>query len=51
MEELVRTIVQALVASPEEVEIKEIEGPNSRILEVKVSKRDVGKLLGEKRTM
>jgi len=48
MEELVRKIVQALVDSPEEVEIKEIEGTNSRILEVKVSKKDVGKLLGRK---
>jgi predicted RNA-binding protein YlqC (UPF0109 family)/cold shock CspA family protein len=44
----VRKIVQALVHSPEEVEIKEIEGTNSRILEVKVSKKDVGKLLGRK---
>jgi predicted RNA-binding protein YlqC (UPF0109 family)/cold shock CspA family protein len=48
MEELVRTIVRALVSSAEEVEIREIEGSNTRILEIKVSKQDVGKLLGKK---
>jgi CspA family cold shock protein len=46
MKELVGTIVRTLVNSPEEVEIKEIEvGSNTRILEIKVSKQDVRKLL------
>lgn len=48
MKELVRMIVQAMVDYPEEVDIKEIEGLNTMILEIKVSKRDVGKLLGRK---
>lgn len=48
VEELVRTIVRALVDFPEEIEIKEVEGSNTRILEIKVSKHDVGKLLGKK---
>lgn len=48
MKELVRKIVQAMVDYPEEVDIKEIEGLNTMILEIKVSKRDVGKLLGRK---
>ena len=48
MKELVKTIVQAMVDYPEEVDIKEIEGLNTVILEIKVSKRDVGKLLGRK---
>ena len=48
MKELVRMIVQAMVDYPEEVDIKEIEGLNTVILEIKVSKRDVGKLLGRK---
>ena len=39
-------VVHTLVKSPEEVDIKEIEvGPNTRILEIKVSKQDVRKLL------
>jgi predicted RNA-binding protein YlqC (UPF0109 family)/cold shock CspA family protein len=46
MKELVERIVCVLVNSPEEVDIKEIEvGPNTRILEIKVSKQDVRKLL------
>jgi predicted RNA-binding protein YlqC (UPF0109 family)/cold shock CspA family protein len=46
MKELLRTITRTLVNSPEEVEIKEIEvGPKTRILEIKVSKQDVRKLL------
>jgi len=46
MKELVGTIVRTLVNSPEEVEIKEIEvGSNTRILEIRVSKQDVRKVL------
>jgi len=46
MKELVEMIICTLVNSPEEVEIIEIEvGPNTRILEIKVSKQDVRKLL------
>lgn len=46
MKELAGMIVRTLVNSPEEVDIKEIEmGPNTRILEIKVSRQDVRKLL------
>src|SRR4030042_5063641 len=46
MKELTGMIVRTLVHSPEEVDIKEIEvGPNTRILEIKVSKQDVRKVL------
>ena len=46
MKELVGTIVRTLVNSPEDVDIKEIDvGSNTRILEIKVSKQDVRKLL------
>ena len=47
MKELVEKIVRALVDSPEEVDVREIEGTNLKILEIKVSKQDVGKLLGK----
>jgi predicted RNA-binding protein YlqC (UPF0109 family)/cold shock CspA family protein len=46
MKELVGMIIRTLVNSPEEVEIKEIEvGSNTRILEIRVSKQDVRKVL------
>jgi predicted RNA-binding protein YlqC (UPF0109 family)/cold shock CspA family protein len=49
MKELVEAVVCALVDSAEEVDVKEVEGgPNTKILEIKVSKQDVRKLLGEK---
>ncbi len=47
MKELVRRIVQSLVDYPEEIEIRETEGTKAKILEIKVSKQDVGKLLGK----
>ena len=48
MKELVEKIVRALVDSPEEVVVQEIEGTSMNILEIKVSKQDVGKLIGTK---
>ena len=46
MKELVGMIICTLVNFPEEVEIREIEmGSNTRILEIRVSKQDVRKLL------
>ena len=48
MKELVAKIVQALVDSPEEVDIREIKGSSMDILEIQVSKQDVGKLIGKK---
>jgi predicted RNA-binding protein YlqC (UPF0109 family) len=48
MKELVKRIVQALVDFPEQVKVTEVEGSNTTIFEVKVSSKDVGKLLGKK---
>lgn len=48
MKELVRRIVQALVDYPEEVDVQEVEGSNTKLLEVRVAKEDLGKLI-EKR--
>lgn len=48
MKELVEKIVRALVDAPEEVGVQEIEGTNTKILEIKVSQQDVGKLIGRK---
>ena len=48
MKELVEKLVRALVDSPEEVDVYETEGTNMTLLQVKVAKHDVGKLIGKK---
>jgi predicted RNA-binding protein YlqC (UPF0109 family) len=47
MKELLETIAKALVDFPDEVEVREIEGEKSIILELKVSKDDMGKVIGK----
>ena len=48
MKELVERIVQALVDEPEGVNVGEIDGDTVRLLEIRVSKQDIGKLIGKK---
>ncbi len=45
--DLVEYMVKSLVDYPEEVEIREIEGEKSTILELKVTKDDIGKVIGK----
>jgi predicted RNA-binding protein YlqC (UPF0109 family) len=45
--ELVSYMVKSLVDHPEQVEIREIEGEKSTILELKVTKEDIGKVIGK----
>lgn len=47
MGELVKVIAQALVDYPELVEVKEIEGSQSIVIELKVSPDDMGKVIGK----
>ena len=47
MKELILVMARALVDKPEEVEIKEIEGDVTTILELKVAKEDLGKVIGK----
>ncbi|MBM4362027.1 MAG: KH domain-containing protein [Deltaproteobacteria bacterium] len=47
MKDLVRTIAEALVDEPEAVEVHEIEGDHSVLLELKVAKSDIGKVIGK----
>ena len=42
MKELVSVMAKSLVVKPDEVEIKEIEGDVTTILELKVAKEDLG---------
>jgi len=48
MKELVTTIVKALVDDVDNVEVNEIEGTTSNIIEIVVSKDDLGKVIGRK---
>jgi len=47
MRELVETIAKALVDNPEAVEVNEVEGERSTILELKVAPDDMGKVIGK----
>jgi predicted RNA-binding protein YlqC (UPF0109 family) len=47
MKELLETIAKALVDYPNEVDVNEVEGERSLILELKVSKDDMGKVIGK----
>jgi hypothetical protein len=46
--ELVEEIVKALVDRPDEVVCTEVEGTHSCVLELKVARSDVGKVIGKK---
>ncbi len=46
MKELIKRIVQAMVDHPEQVAISEVEGKQSTVLEIKVAKEDIGKIIG-----
>ncbi|NLW39801.1 MAG: KH domain-containing protein [Tissierellia bacterium] len=47
MGELVEIIAKALVDNPEQVEVNEIEGTQSVIIELKVAEEDMGKIIGK----
>jgi len=47
MKELIKRIVQAMVDDPEQIEISEIEGNRVSVLELKVAKADIGKIIGK----
>lgn len=46
MKHLIEQIAQALVDNPSEVEVLEIGGQQTRVLELKVAKEDIGKVIG-----
>ena len=47
MKHLLMKIVQSLVDSPDEIQINEIVGSGSLVLELKVAKLDLGKVIGK----
>ncbi len=48
MKALVEVIVKALVDKPDEVKVTEVTGTNVNVLELRVDKDDVGKVIGKK---
>jgi uncharacterized protein len=47
LKELIKRIVQALVDNPEQVVISAVEGRQCTVLEIKVAKEDIGKIIGK----
>jgi predicted RNA-binding protein YlqC (UPF0109 family) len=47
MKELVKYIAKALVDHPDQVEVNEIEGEQTSVIELKVAKEDLGKVIGK----
>jgi hypothetical protein len=47
MKELIAYIAKALVDNPDQVEVSEIEGEQTSVLELKVAKDDLGKVIGK----
>jgi predicted RNA-binding protein YlqC (UPF0109 family) len=47
MKELIEYIARALVDNPEQVTVSEVEGNQTSVLELKVAKEDLGKVIGK----
>ena len=47
MKELIEYIAKSLVDRPEEVTVQEIEGEKATVIELRVAKEDLGKVIGK----
>lgn len=47
MKLLIEAIVHSLVDKPDEVQIKEVVGEHAHVLELRVAKEDLGKVIGK----
>jgi predicted RNA-binding protein YlqC (UPF0109 family) len=47
MKELLELIARSLVDHPDDVEIEEIDGDQATVLELKVAREDLGKVIGK----
>ncbi|MCG8633444.1 MAG: KH domain-containing protein [Desulfobacterales bacterium] len=47
MKELIEYIAKALVDNPDEVQVSEVVGDQTSVLELKVAKEDLGKVIGK----
>ena len=51
MKELIDYIARALVDNPEQVEVKEVAGEQTSVIELKVAPEDLGKVIGKQGRM
>ena len=47
MKDLIACIAKAIVDNPEEVVVTEIKGTQSSVIELRVAKEDIGKIIGK----
>jgi predicted RNA-binding protein YlqC (UPF0109 family) len=47
MKELVQYLAKSLVSNPDAVEVKETQGETASVLELKVAKEDLGRIIGK----
>lgn len=47
MKDLVKYIAQALVDNPDDVIVSEVEGEQTSVIELRVAKEDLGKIIGK----
>ena len=47
MKELIEFIVKSLVENSEQVEVREVQGDRTTMIELKVAREDMGKIIGK----
>jgi len=47
MKDLIKYIAQALVDNPDRVEVSEVQGEQTSVMELRVAKEDLGKVIGK----
>ncbi len=47
MKQLIEDIIKSLVYQPDEVQLKEVIGDHEHVLELRVAKEDLGKVIGK----
>jgi len=47
MKDLITYVAKALVDNPDQVSVEEVEGNQTSVLELKVAKEDLGKVIGK----
>lgn len=47
LKELIEFMAQALVDNPEQVRVSEVEGEQTSVIELRVAKEDLGKVIGK----
>ncbi len=45
--DLIRTIAEELVDQPDKVEVREVAGEHNSVIELRVAKEDIGKVIGK----